>query len=356
MKRVTQVPIKLQQRFNIFFAQRMGVLMAVTVKAIQYMYGNNALSPGQIRLWFRLFAAGRNRVVDLPRHAKERTGRSPVNIQKLCTLLQADRRLTISALSQESGIPWSTCKKIVRWDLNMSRKSAKFVPHFLQPAQMQERLRASSLMLDKLRQDPHFLDSVITMDESWMYCYDPETKRQSSVWLCSGEQRPWKAMRPRTVGKLLLVSFFNHKGMVHWEYLCGTLSSDQFVIILSHLHHAISRKRGKKMLKNFTLHMDNASPHTSLPTRTFLIQSGTKVMVHPPYSPDLAPSDFWFYPRLKRPLRGKRYPNLAALEDAVDDCIADISSFEFEQCIQTMWPKRWARCVNSEGMYFEGLQ
>ena len=238
----------------------------------------------------------------------------------------------------------------------MSRKSAKFVPHLLLPCQMQERLRVSAMMLDKLRAEPDFLNDVITMDESWMYCYDPETKRQSSVWQTSGEQRPWKPMRPRSVGKLLLVSFFDHKGMVHWEYVRGTLSSAQFIIILSHLRHAISRKRGNKKLKKFTLHMDNASPHTSLLTRTFLIQSGTKVMVHPPYSPDLAPSDFWFFPRLKRPLRGKRFPNLAALEEAVDECIADILSFEFEQCIQKMWPKRWARCVNSEGMYFEGLQ
>lgn len=144
--------------------------------------------------------------------------------------------------------------------------------------------------------------------------------------------------------------------MLHWEYVRGTLKTDRFIDILSRLRHAISRKRGQKFLQSFTLHMDNASPHTLFDTRKFLIQSRTKVMLHPAYSPDLAPSDFWFYPRLKCPLRGIWFENVPALQAAVDKQIGEIASFEFEQCITRMWPRRWSRCVNAEGMYFEGLQ
>ncbi len=220
---------------------------------------------------------------------------------------------------------------------------------------MQERFRISAMMLQRIRLEPDFLDFVITMDESWVYCYDPKTKKQSTVWLTPSEPHPWKPCHPRAIGKLLLVSF-DHKGMVYWELMCGTLKALKFVDILSNLRHAISRKRGNKYLQKFTLHMDNASPHTALDTRQFLIQSKTKVMEHPPYSLDLAPSDFWFYPRLKKNMRGKHYPNIQALQTAVETEIADIPSFEFHECIHTLWPKRWARCVNSEGMYFEGLQ
>ncbi len=126
--------------------------------------------------------------------------------------------------------------------------------------------------------------------------------------------------------------------------------------ILSRLRHAISQKKGNKYLKSFSLHMDNASPHTAQVTRTFLLQSNTKVLLHPAYSLDLALSDFWFSPCLKKPLRGKRFQNLTELQAAVDAQIGLIMSFEFEQCIMRAWPKQWARCVNSEGMYFEGLQ
>ncbi len=334
----------------------MGVSMRVTVKAVQYVYGTAALSGAQIRNWFRQFQNGRQTVVDLPRRAKERTGHTAANIAKVKALLEQDNRHSISNLTYTTGIPWSTCRKIVRWDLHMSRRAAKFVPHLLKEPEMQDRLQVSTLMLNRLCEDPDFLESVITMDESWMYCYLPEMKCQSTAWLVKGAPRPMKVACPRAVGKLLLVSFFDWKGVVHHEYLRRTLNTELFLNILSNLRHAISRKRGQKYLKTFTLHMDNTSPHTSFDTRKFLLQSRTKVLLHPPYSPDLAPSDFWFYPRLKRPLRGRRFPNLQALQEAVDQEIGNIASFEFEQCITRTWPKRWARCVDKEGMYFEGLQ
>ncbi len=47
---------------------------------------------------------------------------------------------------------------------------------------------------------------------------------------------------------------------------------------------------------------------------------------------------------------------MADLQVAVDKEIGEIASFEFEQCIQRDWPKRWARCVDKDGLYFEGLQ
>ncbi len=330
--------------------------MAVTVRAIQFVYGDAALSAVQIRHWFKQFQGGRDTVIDLPRRVKDKTGRTEANIDKVCTALDQDRRLSITALSVSCDIPWSTCRKIVKLDLKLSRKAAKFVPHLLQENQVQERMRISGNMLNRLQSEPHFLDYVVTTDESWMYCYDPELKNQSSAWLAKGEQRPVKVARPRTVGKLLLISFFDSKGVIHWEYQRGTLVSAQFINILGNLRHAISRKRGNKYLQNFTLHMDNTSPHTSQPTRTFLMLSKTKVLEHPAYSPDLAPSDFWFFPHLKKPLRGKWFNSIAELQQAVDKEIGEISSFEFEQCIQRDWPKRWARCVDKDGLYFEGLQ
>ncbi len=208
MKHGTPIPVKLQQRFNVFFAQRMGVSMAVTVKAIQYVYGWNSLSPTQIWHWFWQFQSGRNRVLDLPRKAKENTGRTPQNINKVKELIDQDNRQSISTLSFLTGIPWSMCRKILRWDLKLCKKSAKFVPHLLTEAQMYERFRISSMMLAKIKEEPSFLETVVTMDESWVYSYDPELKCQSNAWLRKGEARPLKVAHPRTVGKVLLVFFW----------------------------------------------------------------------------------------------------------------------------------------------------
>lgn len=356
MKRPTCLPLKLQQRCNIYFSQRMGVSMVVTVRSIQYVYSDKALTAVQIRHWFKEFQNGRETVVDKPRHAKERSGRTEENITKVRTALDEDRRLSLAALSVTCGIPWSTCQKIVKLDLKLTRKAAKFVPHLLQEQQIRERVWISSNMLSKLRSEPHFLKYIVMTDEMWIYCYDLELKTQSSAWLAKGEAKPTKVARPRAVGKLLLISFFDSKGVIHWEYQRGTLNSGQFINILSNLRHAISRKRGNKFLQNFSLHMDNASPHTSQPTRTFLLLFKTKVVEHPAYLPDLAPSVFWFFARLKKPLRGQWFQTLADLQQAVDKEIGEIASFEFEQCILRDWPKRWARCIDKDGLYFEGLQ
>ncbi len=330
--------------------------MAVTVRSIQFVYGDSALSAVQIRHWFKEFQNGRDTVVDKARRSKEKTGRNQENIQKVRAALDQDNRMSLAALSVQCSIPWSTCQKIVKMDLKLTRKAAKFVPHLLTEPQVKERVRISANMLNKLQSEPHFLENIATTDETWVYCYDPELKTQSTAWLAKGEPCPVKVAQPRAIGKLLLISFFDCRGIIHWEYQRGTLNSTQFINILSNLRHAISCKRGLKYLQTFSLHMDNASPHTSQPTRTFLMLSKTRVIEHPAYSPDLAPSDFWFFARLKKPLRGQWFNSLADLQAAVDKEIGDIASFEFEQCIKRDWPKRWARCVDKEGLYFEGLK
>ena len=64
----------------------------------------------------------------------------------------------------------------------MRRVSAKFVPKLLTMAQKQLRLEIAQDMLDCVENDPKFLNTVITGDESWVYGYDSDTKTQSSQW------------------------------------------------------------------------------------------------------------------------------------------------------------------------------
>jgi transposase len=54
------------------------------------------------------------------------------------------------------------------------------------------------------------------------------------------------------------------------------------------------------------LHHDKAPAHPSLRVSQFLAGKGISAMGHPPYSPDLAPADFWLFPKLKSMLKGKR--------------------------------------------------
>jgi transposase len=55
------------------------------------------------------------------------------------------------------------------------------------------------------------------------------------------------------------------------------------------------------------LHHDNAPTHSSFLVRNFLAKNETTVVLQPPYSPDLAPADFFLFPKLKSTLNGRRF-------------------------------------------------
>lgn len=81
-----------------------------------------------------------------------------------------------------------------------------------------------------------------------------------------------------------------------------------------------------------------------------------KTLPHPPYSPDIAPNDFWFYPRLKKGSKGCHFQTLDQLEQAVNAELALILVFEYSEAILQKWPMRWGRCVHNDRGYFEGIR
>ncbi len=104
------------------------------------------------------------------------------------------------------------------------------------------------------------------------------------------------------------------------------------------------------------IHMDNASSHTTHLTRVHMNNLGWTVLPHPPYSLDLAPNDFWLYPRVKKGLRGRKFDWIQDLEDAFDTQIGLIACEEFKNCMLWSWPTRWRKCLAHQGRYFEGIK
>ncbi len=102
--------------------------------------------------------------------------------------------------------------------------------------------------------------------------------------------------------------------------------------------------------------MDNAPAHGSRDTQLHLLLTGQRVVDHPPLSPDLSPCDFWLFSRVKSPLRGIQFASLDDLQAAVTHEIGNIPAAEYRQALLVSWPKRWVRCVNANGDYFEGLE
>ena len=129
----------------------------------------------------------------------------------------------------------------------------------------------------------------------------------------SGSPRPKKARQVRSNVKVLLRVFSDCRGVVHLEFLPQgrTVNKEYYLQVIRNLREAIRQKRPDLWKnKNWLLHHDNARAHTSLLVRKFLAKNNTLMMMQPPYSPDLAPCDFFLFPRLKRPMKGRRYATM----------------------------------------------
>ena len=136
----------------------------------------------------------------------------------------------------------------------------------------------------------------------WVYGYDVETRMQSSQWMGKGSRPKNKARMIRSKIKVILFVFFYWKGIVHHEFVPrGHMINRQFYQeVLARLRDAVRKKR-PELWENQTwmLHNDNAPAHASLHIRSYLAKYQTSVVPHPPYSPELAPADFFLFPNLK---------------------------------------------------------
>ncbi len=208
MKRVQAIGPKLLQWINIHFCVKLGWTLDDIFLSLQHVYGQACLHRQTVRFWFNAFVNGR-RIVDQFRAHKCRTGCSPQNVAAVRAAVERDRTLTIATLHRQTNIPTYSIQRILTKDLQLTRRSAKFVPALLTPNHLRQQMDASQSMLRALRTNANIMKRIVTMDETWVYMYDPESKVQSSQWLPKGVPRPTKVHCPRAVGKCMLITFFD---------------------------------------------------------------------------------------------------------------------------------------------------
>jgi len=210
----------------------------------------------------------------------------------------------------------------------MKRVAAKFVPRLQSEDQRPNRLDVCCEMKDQLKTGPDFLYKIITGDESWCYGYNPETKQQSSQWKSASSLRPKKVRQVQSNVKNMLICFFNIKGLIHFDFIPqGQTVNQQFYLeVFKRLRDAVRRKRPELWRSGeWLLHHDNAPAHIALSVRKFLTKNGMTTASHPPYSQDLAPCDFFLFPRIKRDLKGKRFQNVEEVREKTTEALKTIT-------------------------------
>ena len=192
------------------------------------------------------------------------------------------------------------------------------------------------------------MGQIITGDETWIYGYDPKTKRQSSQWKSADSPRPKKVSQVLSNVKVMLIVFFDMEDIVHYEYVPqGQTVNQQFYLqVWKRLRLAVSCKRTQNLgAQAWALHQDNAPAHTAHSIQVFLAIHGIPVFQQPPYSPDMAPCDFWLFPQLKTVLKGKRFDDIDTIKQNSTSTLITIPKDSFKKCFQ-QWQDCWMQSVS----------
>ncbi len=243
-------------------------------------------------------------------------------------------------------------------DMKLKKRCAKLVPHDLKDRDIQKRLDFCLELLNQHNRDPRCMDWVMTTDESWIHLWDPRSRMANREWLASDENRGQVVWHEISVKKVMLIPFFNHLGLVHWEIFENqTINKFVFKAFIERVQSSLRLRRACKWgnIEEYLIHMDNASPHRALIIKNCLQAMKWSVLKHPPYSPDLSPVDFFLFPRLKKKLKGINFPNLRSLREAIDTELGLIASWEWQACFDD-WITHCRKCVLHEGRYFEGMK
>ena len=157
---------RVEQRYCIKFCQKLGDTQVETIRKIQQAFGNEALSPTQIKQWFKRFKDDRASVESDPRSGRPSTSRKEEVMDQVREKVLEDRCLTVQEILAEVEISTGSIHSILTEDLNLRRVSAKFVSKLLMEQQKELRKEISEDMLDRANHDPEFIKTIITGDEA----------------------------------------------------------------------------------------------------------------------------------------------------------------------------------------------
>ena len=157
--------------------------------------------------------------------------------------------------------------------------------------------------------------NVVTGDETWVHYFEPVRKVSNKIWATKHSKRPIIAKRSLSTKTVLYAIFFSGEGVaIKVPVKKGkSITGKYYKVVLKKLKKYYQKRCPATGFKHVRLLHDNAPAHTFAIVTAFLKKEKVTVLPHPPYSPDLAPSDFFLFPKLKAFLAGRKYQSQKAL-------------------------------------------
>ena len=192
-------------------------------------------------------------------------------------------------------------------------------------------------------------DLIITSDESWFY-YE---NYHDAMWARSADEV--KPRPKRTIGarKCMLTVFWGLQGFHLVDILPHgmTFNCAYVSTLITRLDKNLHETGQENGLAGVILHWDNARPHVAGTTKTLLTNLQATTMPHPPYSPDLAPCDFFLFGHVKRQLQGSNFEDTPSLITRINEILSAITP-EMRKSVFANWITRLNWVIENNGDYY----
>ena len=253
----------------------------------------------------------------------------------------------------------STCLKIPKstiYDhlkkMGFTVKHLKFVPHVLNSEQKLNRVRLAKQLLEVIAQARHqSWRYFLTGDESWFFFVE-----DFAIQWVAPNQKPFQRSK-RTISspKRMITVFWSPLGFQIIEMLPkgskfnSRYFIDEILVKIAQFHQEFNGQSNKRKL---VVHMDNARPHRSNDSLNFAAENNLRFCDHPAFSPDLAPSDFYLFGKVKDELKGSEFECEEELFESIENILKRIPKEELESVMKE-WENRLRACISCGGDYIE---
>jgi len=172
------------------------------------VYGDSSASFSTIKKWAAEFKHGRTSLEDDPRKAHPKSATTPEIIEQVHDMVLNDRQMKVCEIAETIGISKEPVAYILHEEFDMKKLCARLVQRLLTADQKHTRMKVSEQCLEHFNKNKtDFVHRFITMDETWIHHYTPESKQQSKQWTEASCSAPKKTR---------LVWFHQQERSWHW--------------------------------------------------------------------------------------------------------------------------------------------
>ncbi|XP_040575887.1 histone-lysine N-methyltransferase SETMAR-like [Lepeophtheirus salmonis] len=311
---------------------------------VNSVYGPDTITDNDAQFWYIRFYSGIFDVKDVARSGR----RIVENVDRIMGIVESDRHVATVSIAEELNMLQKTvCNHLNK--AGYKKKLGVWVPHELTEKNLIDRISACESLINRNKIDP-FLQRMVISDEKWVTYDNIKRKR---LWLKRGEPEQTLAKPGLTARKALLCVWWDWEGIIHFELLPYdlTLNSDLYCEQLDRLKESIAQKRPALASSiRIVFHQDNTRPHASIETRQKIRELGWEVLLHPPYSPDLAPSDYHLFPSIANDFAGEKFTSIEACENRLSEFFTNMDKGFYERGIMEL-PSKWLQVIEQNGAY-----